>query len=222
MENNILSLQFLESLSSAELISLADDYGIDIPDNLNRRFIIGELLEVAQEQKNESSEMNEENIEDSRVNDELPSGFNETQISVVLRNPAWAYVFWDISEAGVKQIEESSRFSKLVLRILYFENEEDTQPLDYYDINVSLDTRAQYVLLENNRKFFRVDLVAIFNDGGSDNVTVSRKIKLPEYPEILKKAKPGSDFEIPEILEASGLRKLLKIHYEKYRESFSE
>ena len=49
MDIKNLTLSYLETLSSADLIALADDYGIDIPDNLNRRFIIGELLEVAQE-----------------------------------------------------------------------------------------------------------------------------------------------------------------------------
>jgi hypothetical protein len=43
MENKSFTLAYLETLSSADLIALADDYGIDIPDNLNRRFIIGKL-----------------------------------------------------------------------------------------------------------------------------------------------------------------------------------
>ena len=52
MEQNFLSRTYLETLSTADLISLADDYGIDIPDDLNRRFIIGELLEFADELAN--------------------------------------------------------------------------------------------------------------------------------------------------------------------------
>ena len=49
MENKNLSRSYLETLSTADLIVLADDFDIDIPDNLNRCFIIGELLEVSEE-----------------------------------------------------------------------------------------------------------------------------------------------------------------------------
>ena len=49
MEKTFLTRQYLETLSSADLMALAEDYDIDIPAELNRRFIIGELLEVAEE-----------------------------------------------------------------------------------------------------------------------------------------------------------------------------
>lgn len=224
MESNVLTLSHLETLSSADLIALADDYGIDIPDNLNRRFIIGELLEVAQEfthapapvqVMNEDGEIPEENAE-------LPSSFNETEISVILRNPAWAFVYWDISADALKKIAESSRFKNLALRVSYFEHEDDVNPVEYYDLQISLHDREQYVLLESGKKFLRVDLTAFFTDGQSDSLTISPKIHLPKTPEILQKAFPGEEVKVPEILEISGLRSLLKSHYEKYRQSFVE
>ena len=222
MENNALTLAHLETLSSADLIALADDYGIDIPDNLNRRFIIGELLEVAQDMPAESEPvqvMNEQG-EFPEKSGELPSSFNETEISVILRNPAWAFVYWDISADGVKKLSESSRLKNLLLRVLYFENESETNPIEYFDLQISLEDREQYILLEPGKKFFRVDLVALFNDGSSDNLTVSNRIRLPETPAIFSKAFPGQEVDIPKILEVSGMKKLLKSHYEKYRQSF--
>ncbi|WP_296325958.1 DUF4912 domain-containing protein [Treponema sp. UBA3813] len=222
MENNALTLAHLETLSSADLIALADDYGIDIPDNLNRRFIIGELLEVAQDMPAESEPvqvMNEQG-EFPEKSGELPSSFNETEISVILRNPAWAFVYWDISADGVKKLSESSRLKNLLLRVLYFENESETNPIEYFDLQISLEDREQYILLEPGKKFFRVDLVALFNDGSSDNLTISDRIRLPETPAIFSKAFPGQEVDIPKILEVSGMKKLLKSHYEKYRQSF--
>ncbi|MBQ9622434.1 MAG: DUF4912 domain-containing protein [Treponema sp.] len=224
MENKFLTLSHLETLSSADLIALADDYGIDIPDELNRRFIIGELLEVGGELDRapaRSSSMNE-NAEIPEENWDLPDSFNSTEISVILQNPAWAYVYWDISSDGIKKISESSRFKQLVLRVAYFNQEEDVNPVEYYDIQVSLSDREQYVLLEAGKKYFRVDLVAFFNDGNYDSLTVSKKIPLPKTPAIFSKAFPGQEVEIPKILEVSGLKKLLKSHYEKYRQSFVE
>ena len=49
MSDTKLSRAYLETLPSADLIALADDLGIDIPENLNRRFIIGELLEASED-----------------------------------------------------------------------------------------------------------------------------------------------------------------------------
>ena len=121
MQNKILTLPYLETLSSADLISLADDYGIDVPDNLSRRFIIGELLEVAQELEQEKPKTDIKIVENSEENpvdfenSELPKSFNETTISVILRNPVWAFVYWDISEEALKKISESSKFKNLFL-----------------------------------------------------------------------------------------------------------
>lgn len=233
MNNKLLSLQHLETLSSADLIAIADDYGIDIPDNLNRRFIIGELLEIGeeieQEEKSEEPEMVEDDSQKLELGDELPATFNETEIQVILRNPAWAYVYWDISSVDLKSLENGSfnnssfsKFSHFVLRVSYFESEDDLNPVDFFDVKIDKSTRAQYVLLENGRKFFRVDLVAVFADGASDNLAVSRKVKLPAVPEILKKAKPGEELDLPPLVKLSGMEKLLEINYEKYRTAFTE
>ncbi len=224
MENKVLTLAHLETLSSADLIALADDYGIDIPDNLNRRFIIGELLEVAEEsglEATRSPSMNE-NAEIPEENRELPESFNETEISVILRNPAWAFVYWDISEDALQRISDSPRFKNLVLRVSYFDKEDDVTPVEYYDLQITLADREQYILLETGKKYLRVDLVAFFIDGNYDSLTISEKIRLPETPAIFAKAFPGQEVNIPEILELSGMKKLLKNHYEKYRQSFVE
>ena len=214
MDNKLLSLQHLETLSSADLIAVADDYGIDIPDNLNRRFIIGELLEVGEEiaqEEKDNSEMVEDSSSEAASDAELPLTFNETEIQVILRNPAWAYVYWDISAQKLKDLASSDSFERFILRVSYFENEEDQNPVDFFDIKIEKDLR-----------YFRVDLVALLDDGTSDNLSVSIKVRLPETPEILKKAKPGAELNLPPLLRLSGMEKLLEISYKKYRESFTE
>ena len=106
MEELVLSRKKLESLTNDELSKLADEYGLDIPSNLNRNFIIGELLEYAQELEDAAQSDGELSYVDSDDADEenesdfqLPKSYNETKINAVLRNPAWVYAFWDISEA---------------------------------------------------------------------------------------------------------------------------
>jgi len=50
-----VSRTWLESLSTAELIKLADSFGIDIPHGLERIFIIEELLEYSNTSVQEKS-----------------------------------------------------------------------------------------------------------------------------------------------------------------------
>ena len=102
----LVSRTYLESLSTADLISLADEYGIDIPENLNRRFIIGELLEAAEEWDEFEDDLEES---DQLETADLPQTYNETVISAVLRNPVWLFVYWDVKKDHIVQIQKSSK-----------------------------------------------------------------------------------------------------------------
>ena len=64
MDNSVLTRTYLETLSTSDLIALADDYGIDIPPELNRRFIIAELLEAAEDVNDDADEMTFESLSD--------------------------------------------------------------------------------------------------------------------------------------------------------------
>ena len=133
-----LSRSYLETLSSADLIKLADEHGIDIPDDLNRRFIIGELLEISEEMGSEKhSEMQEVDSPEDETGF-LPLSYNETEIDVVLRIPAWAYVWWDISESDFKKATENPDFKNFVLRLSYFDSPETNVPKESFDIQISL------------------------------------------------------------------------------------
>ena len=190
MESMNFSRSYLETLSSADLIKLADEHGIDIPDDLNRRFIIGELLDLSQEMMAENhSEML---VVDNPGPEEgyLPISYNETEIDVVLRIPAWAYVWWDISEADFKKATEARGFKNFVLRL-------------------------------SDKKYFRIDLVALYASKENDNLAISRKVRIPNENRIALNAIPGRELDISEINKISGMERLLKSHYNNYRQSFA-
>ena len=93
MEELDLSRKKLESLSNDELKKLADDYGLDIPSNLNRNFVIGELLEYAQELEDAAQSDGALSYIDTEESDEeengefhLPKSYNETKINAILRS----------------------------------------------------------------------------------------------------------------------------------------
>ena len=90
MNNEQINCAYLETLAFKDLIKLADEYGVDVPQDLDRRFLIAELLELAQEESNASDVQMIITDDDGEENEEinLPSNYNETKIAAILRNPA--------------------------------------------------------------------------------------------------------------------------------------
>ena len=222
MEKKFLSRQYLESISTADLISLADDYGIDIPDNLNRRFIIGELLEVADEMENEKkSDGNALKQADVTVPDTLPQSYNETQICAILRNPAWAFVFWDIKESDLHMLHADSSVNSLFLHISFYETAEAKKSIDSFDIQISINDREQYVLIPGGKKFFTIDLAYTAHSEAQSVLASTKCIEIPVGNEALSNMRPGVEVKMSQVLKLSGMEKLLHDHYNNHRQSFS-
>ena len=106
MNNEQINCAYLETLAFKDLIKLADEYGVDVPQDLDRRFLIAELLELAQEESN-ANDLQMIITDDDEENEEinLPANYNETKIAAILRNPAWLFVFWNISEFDMNRLK---------------------------------------------------------------------------------------------------------------------
>lgn len=223
MDIKILNRSHLETLSTADLISLCDEFGIDIPENLNRSFIIGELLEIAEEYKEESVEedisTNEEVAPVAKKEETLPESYNETNICAMLRNPAWIYVYWDISSADIARLNTDFSFKSLCLRVSFWQNEDDEKPLESFDVQIGISDRQQYVLLSPGKNFVRVDLVAQYSGKEDENLAITRKIELPKGSSVLNSL-PGRELDLPLTLELSDMKELLTAHFENHRQSF--
>ena len=102
MRNKIITKADLESMSTSALVSLADEYNIEIPESLNRRFIISELLEIAEEQ----SKIHQDDLRDDAsaftFYEDLPKNFNETYIGAIMRKPLWCFAYWDIRDSELR------------------------------------------------------------------------------------------------------------------------
>lgn len=218
MDTMLVSRTYLESLSTADLISLADEYGIDIPENLNRRFIIGELLEAVED----AGEEKKETLQESDVlpeGSELPTSYNETCITAVIRNPAWVYVYWDISSFDIEKLQQNHSFSSLSLKLSFFSRTDTEKPSDVFDISVSLKDREQFILLPTTNYSLRVDLVSEFKNQLPQVLAYSKTINLPQnLPQINTKT---LEQDISPIMELSGFKEIIKNHYLNHRESFN-
>jgi uncharacterized protein len=114
---------WLESLSTEQLVKLADSYGVDIPPGLERIFIIEEILEVTDIDEQEISEDDDE-TEVMEVNENysetaaLPGQYNISYIDVIIRDPLWVFAFWEIKKHDRELHENEDDFDGYCLRVI--------------------------------------------------------------------------------------------------------
>lgn len=218
MKEEKINRPYLETLSFSDLVELADEYGVDVPVDLDRRFLIAELLELSEESNNLDDEMiiEEDSDNQSLV---LPKNYNETQISGVLRNPAWLFVFWNISESDNLKLKDMPGCS-LKLRICSLANSKDTVPEEAFEIQTSLENQEQYVLLPQGKKYIKVELVYVTPTTGKV-LAFSPVISIPQGSSLVNNLQFGQDTDFFPIVELSGIKNILTEQYKNHRHSFS-
>ncbi len=209
MDISKFSRQYLESLSTSDLMELSNDFGIDIPENLDRNFIIGELLEVSEE---EGISEDNFNISDQTIDipQKLPESYGKNMVRAILHNPAWAFVFWEVRKGG---------HDKLLLRANFFQKKEDEKSDDYYDIEIKSMCSSQYIMIPPEKKYFCIELYAR-KDGVFEKIDSTEKISIPTEGNEIKNIQPGQKTDFPPLVKLSGIEELLSSHYREHRQAF--
>ena len=141
-----VSRPWLESLSTDELVKLADSYGIDIPPGLERIFIIEEVLECANAEEEEVRDEIEINPSYSE-SVALPKQYNISFIEVVIRDPLWVFAFWEIKGHDREIHENAQDFKGYCLRVIPL-GEEETETArkeNPFTVTVAADDSARYL-----------------------------------------------------------------------------
>lgn len=220
MNDEFITREYLESLSFSDLSNLADKYGIDVPENLNRRFLIAEILEIVEEVSSEKEDMQVSSDMSEVQEFVLPKNYNESQISCVLRNPAWLFVFWNISDFDSQQI--NSEFGgTLKLRICSLNDSEEAKIKDYFEVNCSVDSQEQYVLLPQGAEFIKVELICVSDDDESSKIIAfSPIIEMPKVLSLEENFVSINQSDYSEIVKLSGINEVLMNQYSTHRQSF--
>jgi uncharacterized protein len=220
MEKAPLTRAHLETLSTTDLVGLADENGIDIPEGLNRRFIIGELLEL--EAENRSVEPDAAALIDAEFNviaEILPETYNETQISILMRDPGWLFVYWDFHTTLFSALTGNHRFETFFLRVNSLSSANPPVITDFYDVDVGSRDRKWYVHLPSNTCACRVDLY-------SRNVQEKEQLLARSAEVAIPSLGPGETAfdpkrRNPPLVELSGIVELRKDHFRNHRQSFT-
>lgn len=214
-----ISRAYLETLSFSDLVNLADEYGVDVPEDLDRRFLIEELFEIAEENASASKEEMIISTGDTPNSSNILTGnYNETQVSGVLRNPAWLFVFWNISENDAAKIKAIPGCS-LKLRICSLKDPKNPVPEEAFEVQTSTDSQEQYVLLPAHKKFIKIELVYVTASVGKV-LAFSPVITIPQGSSLLNDFQLGRDTDFSPVVELSGMKEILTDHYKNHRHSF--
>jgi hypothetical protein len=141
-----VSRSHLESLSTDELIKLADTYGIDIPFDLERIFIIEELLECSNAERNEAASDIEVNPSYSETV-LLPKQYNISYIDVIIRDPLWVFVLWEVKGHDREIHENAPDFNGYCLRLIPLDEvgKEPRSRENSFTVLVSKEDSARYI-----------------------------------------------------------------------------
>ena len=149
----------------------------------------------------------------------LNGNFNETQVSCVLRNPAWLFVFWNLNDSDSAKISDNPGCS-LKLRICSFTDPKDTKPDEAFEVQTASDSQEQYVLLPQGKKFIKVELIYV-NGGAGEVIAFSPVIAIPQGASLVNDLQPGRQEDFSPVEELSGIRELITEQYKNHRHSFS-
>jgi len=131
---------YLKSLSTRELIKLADFKGIDIPPDLDRVFIIRELLDNAFDEEIPIEVLSE--VKDLKTA-ALPEQYHISYLEVLPRDPQWVYVFWEIKAQDRERCEGDPRFSGYALKIQ--ERKSSGSYVDSFSVPVNTQDNSRYL-----------------------------------------------------------------------------
>ncbi|MDR2109853.1 MAG: DUF4912 domain-containing protein [Spirochaetaceae bacterium] len=174
------SRPYLESLTTNELVRLADGFGVDIPPGLDRVFILEELLDLAAEETlepGESAFLAETDIPEPVP---LPKQYNITFIEVMLRDPLWVFVFWEIKAQEKDIHEKAPDFGGYLLKVSPLPYLQGAgQEAEVFTVPVGTGDSAWYLGFPPSGGRFKVELCVL---RGSETVALaaSHPFRLPK------------------------------------------
>ncbi|MDR3167856.1 MAG: DUF4912 domain-containing protein [Treponema sp.] len=179
MDDSCLTKTYLESLTTHELIKLADRFGIDIPPGLERLFIIEELVDLATE--DEANSENYQPLQETGFLESvpLPKQYNITFIEVLPRDPLWVFTFWEVKSHDKEFYERTSNFMGYHLKVCPQGILETAGPDSSFIVPVGSSDTAWYLGFPPRGGNYRVELCVVRGDE-EIILAVSHPFKMPQ------------------------------------------
>lgn len=187
----------LQLLPEDFLREIAVKEGITFSDAVDKQDLIDLILDAIEEDRAEKVMANNPAMQikerkfDITLNEQfdfeedqypLPEHYNETKIVMLLRDPAWAYTYWDIKDSEVSALKFGSLSGKLFLRVYEMNSKEFSKPNinDFSDIPVQIEDSSWYINLPETGIFYCTELI-LKNSTSEKVLCRSNIIKSPKW-----------------------------------------
>ncbi len=188
----------LQSLSTAVLYQIAEKEGFrQNSELLERESLIEYILEAMADSRIEREIINnsamklksskydvfqdEELVSREKELFPIPDRYNETKIVLLLRDPQWAFAYWDINDLENDALQNDMFFEGYFLRV--YEHSSSDFSADnvdtYFDIPVSESDNRWYINLVNGGKWYSVGLFAVTHNR-EKHIAQSNTVKSPK------------------------------------------
>ncbi|MDR2398480.1 MAG: DUF4912 domain-containing protein, partial [Spirochaetaceae bacterium] len=158
----LLTRPYLESLTTHELIRLADSFGVAIPPDLERLFIIAEIMDVTAEYTRNEAALVVPLVEtDIPEPVPLPKQYNITFIEVLIRDPFWVFAFWEIKNADKESYEKSGDFKGYQLKVSSADASQKAHGEGAFSISVGVSDTAWYLSFPPGCERFKLELCVL-------------------------------------------------------------
>jgi len=159
---------YLESVTTRELIKLAEGAGIDIPSDLDRIFIIRELLDNKYDEKLPAEPLNEKIDLKTAA---LPGQYHITYLEVLPRDPQWVFVFWEVKAQDRERYETDPHFEGYALKGL------ENGITEFFTVPVGREDNSWYLGFPGGGTF----RIALWARGLNIPLILSRPFELPRF-----------------------------------------
>jgi len=140
--NNIEEYKIkLASLTTRELVKLADQSGIDLTPGVDRLYIIRELLENTYEEPPEEAEEPPAGKPDVKTVT-LPKQYHINYMEALPRDPQWVYVCWELKAQDREHFEAESSFEGYALRAM---EEKNGAFVESFTVPVGMEDNSWYL-----------------------------------------------------------------------------
>jgi hypothetical protein len=212
----------LSQLNQEDLNHLADMFEIDFSEIEERAELEELIYEAIEDKRRESEDANTfpiswhqrkfDNLDETYGSGspeavfEFPVSYNCTRIELMLRDPAWAFCYWDISLQDKTAIIKDDGFQSLYLRLEESNPAKAADQLQVMDVPVQLADVSWYLNLPIRETCYRVHLVVQY-DGREEILATSQKVQVP-LGAISQKLEVLESFETDALIVLSGIENL--------------
>ncbi|MEM5948685.1 DUF4912 domain-containing protein [Spirochaetia bacterium 38H-sp] len=196
----------LESLDSEILIDIAKKRKIKVRDDISRESLIEQILDDCNDRREELDDIEnapmrvEQRKYDVLIDEELYNNLEEKKLPdlkgesffrLLIRDPVWAFCYWNVKDTILEELLSNEDFSGFFLKVYQYKKNDKDSSLDSYVIPVSTDDDSYYFSIVQGYSY-QVSLVTQEMD--KENVILTSNII--DVPSVQIKPKNDNDFNL--------------------------